>query len=116
MSEKKSGQESENKTLCAASAYEKKYYFNPEFGKLPDHIQKELQIMCVVFTEECGGIISLEFDIDGELLVKTRCDEGDLLYDDISAGLLVNELRRDKVELFQALERFYYAYFGEGAG
>ena len=28
---------SDNKVLCAASAYEKKYYFNPEFGKLPDY-------------------------------------------------------------------------------
>ena len=106
---------SDNKVLCAASAYEKKYYFNPEFGKLPDYIQKELQITCVVFTEECGGILSMEFDRDGELLLKTECDEGDLLYDEISAGLLVNELRRDKEELFHALERFYYAYFGEGA-
>ena len=30
-------------TLCGASYYEQKYYFNPDFGKLPTAIQEELQ-------------------------------------------------------------------------
>lgn len=102
---------SDNVTLCAASAYDKKYYFNPEFGNLPSNIQKELQIMCVIFTEECGGLISLEFDEDGNLLVKTSADEEDITYDEISAGLLVHELQKEKVELFEALERFYKVFF-----
>ena len=101
----------EKTTLCAASAYEKKYYFNKEFGKLPPHIQKELQIMCVVFTEECGGIISLEFDKEGELSIRTEADEGDCLYDEIAAGMLVSQMRREKEELFEALERFYKVFF-----
>ncbi len=101
----------ETVTLCAASAYDRKYFFNPEFGKLPSNIQKELQIMCVVFTEECGGIISLEFDEDGELLVKVRADEEDITYDEISAGLLVHELQKEKRELFEALENFYKVFF-----
>ena len=39
--------------------------------------------MCVLFTEEVGGILSLEFDESGTLLFKTEADEGDILYDDI---------------------------------
>ena len=42
----------ENVVLCGASAYEQKYYFNKDFDSLPDHVKKELQIMCVLFTEE----------------------------------------------------------------
>lgn len=38
--------------LCGASAYEQKYYFNKDFDKLPQAIQQELQIMCVLFTED----------------------------------------------------------------
>ena len=102
---------SENTTLCASSAYEKKYYFNPDFGKLPSNIQKELQIMCVIFTEECGGILTLEFDKEGELLIRTEADDGDYLYDDISAGMLVSQMRKEKEELFEALERFYKVFF-----
>lgn len=99
-----------NVVLCAASVYERKYYFNPLFEKLPLNIQKELNIMCVIFTEECGGIISLEFDNDRELLIKTMGDDGDYLYDEISAGMLVKQMREEKEELFEALERFYKYY------
>ena len=35
-------------TLCGASYYEQKYYFNPEFDKLPMQIKEELQIMALV--------------------------------------------------------------------
>ena len=31
-----------NITLCGASAYEKKFYFNQDFNALPDHVKKEL--------------------------------------------------------------------------
>lgn len=93
--------------LCAASAYERKYYFNPAFEKLPSNVQQELQITCVIFTEECGGILSLVFNEEKELEIRTEHDEGDYLYDDISAGMLVNQMRREKEELFEALEKFY---------
>ena len=46
----------ENIVLCGASSYEQKYYFNQDFKALPDHIKKELQIMCVLFTEDIGGV------------------------------------------------------------
>ena len=46
----------DNITLCGASAYEKKFYFNQDFNALPDHVKKELQIMCVLYTEDVGGI------------------------------------------------------------
>ena len=32
----------DNITLCGASAYEKKFYFNQDFNALPDHVKKEL--------------------------------------------------------------------------
>ena len=51
----------DNITLCGASAYEKKFYFNQDFNALPDHVKKELQIMCVLYTEDVGGILTLEF-------------------------------------------------------
>ena len=47
----------ENVVLCVSNSYEKKYYFNPDFDKLPDDVKNELKIMCVLFTEEVGGIL-----------------------------------------------------------
>ena len=73
----------ETVVLCGASAYEEKYYLNPQFSKLPEHIRQELQIMCVLFTEEIGGIFTLEFDDHGNLQFKTEATEADGFYDDI---------------------------------
>ena len=35
----------ENVVLCASNSYEKKYYFNPDFDRLPEDIKNELKIM-----------------------------------------------------------------------
>lgn len=97
--------------LCASSAYERKYYFNEDFKALPERIKQELQIMCVLFTEDIGGILSLEFDEDGTLMLKVEANEGDYLYDDIGSGLKVKEIRRIKSELLESLETFYKVFF-----
>lgn len=97
----------ERMVLCAASAYEQKYYFNEKFSKLPEQVRQELQILCVTFTEEVGGALLLEFDEDGALQLQCEWDEDDLLYDDIGAGMLVSRLQREKSELFESLEMYY---------
>lgn len=42
--------------LCGSNAYEKKYYFNPLFDSVPESVKEELHIICVLFTEEAGGV------------------------------------------------------------
>lgn len=93
--------------LCAASAYEKKFYLNREFDGLPQNIKDELKIMCVIFTEDVGGILELVYDCDGELSFRTSSDEGDYLYDEIGSVLKVKQLQREKEELFHSLNLFY---------
>lgn len=62
--------------LCAASAYEKKFYINPMFDGIPQSVKDELKIMCVLFTEDVGGILELVYNEDGELEFRTSFDEG----------------------------------------
>ena len=69
----------ENIVLCGASSYEQKYYFNPDFNSLPESIKQELQIMCVLYTEDIGGILTLEFDEDGNLQFKTEALDADAM-------------------------------------
>ena len=52
-------------TLCASNAYNKKFYLNDNFKGLPETIKEELQIMCVLYTEDVGGVLELVFDEDG---------------------------------------------------
>ena len=47
--------------LCAANSYEQKYYLNPEFEMLPESIKQELNIMCVLYTEDVGGIVCTDW-------------------------------------------------------
>jgi hypothetical protein len=96
--------------LCGASAYEKKYYFNEQFKALPESIKEELHIICVLFTEEVGGVFTIVFDEEGQIALETDAYDEDVLYDEISSGLLVNEIRRKRQELFQSLELYYRVF------
>lgn len=100
----------ENNVLCAASTYEQKYYFNQRFDALPTGIKEELQIMSVLFTEEVGGIFSLVYDDEGNLMLETEADEEDILYDEIGSALKVKQLQETKKELFESLELFYKTF------
>ena len=101
----------EEVVLCASSAYEKKFYLNEEFSRLPEDIKNELKIMCVLFTEEVGGILELVFDEEGNLLFRTDADENDLLYDDIACGMLIKKMQYEKRERLESLEMFYRVFF-----
>lgn len=101
----------ENVVLCSASKYNKKYYLNEDFNSLPDAVKQELQIMCVLFTEDVGGIIILEFDVEGNLQIKTDAYEEDILYDEIGSVLKVKQMRTQKQELFEQLEQYFHAFF-----
>lgn len=101
----------DNVVLCSASKYTEKYYLNPDFEGLPELVRQELQIMCVLFTEDVGGVIMLEYDQDGGLQITTRCNEDDILYDDIGSVLKVKQLKKDKRELFEQLEQYYRVFF-----
>lgn len=105
----------DNRTvLCGANAYEKKYYFNEKFNKIPQEIKDELHIICVLFTEEAGGIFVIAFEEDGDIVMETNAGEDDIYYDEVSAGLLVSEIRRNRQELFESLNLYYrVAILGE---
>ena len=93
--------------LCGANSYDKKYYYNKRFEKIPESIQKDLHIICVLFTEEVGGIFTIEFDEDGEIILSNRQDESDIVYDEVSAGLMIGQIRKNRVELFESLKAYY---------
>ena len=96
--------------LCGSNAYEKKYYFNPLFGSVPESVKEELHIICVLFTEEAGGVFLIVFEPDGSISMETEAAEEDILYDDITAGLLVSEIRRHRQTLFEDLQLFYRVF------
>ena len=109
MMEREQGYEDEI-VLCGSSKYTKKFYLDPIFEGLPDGIKKDLQIMCVLYTEEIGGELTLFFDDLGNLQMRTEAHDGDYLYDEIGAVLKIKQMRRERGELFEALETYFKVF------
>lgn len=101
----------EEMVLGAASSYEQKYYLNPEFESLPEAVKQELQIMCVLYTADVGGVLLLVFDENGNLELKVEHNEGDFSFDEIGSVLKIKELQNTKEELFKSLEMFYKVFY-----
>ena len=97
--------------LCGANAYEQKYYFNEKFDALPENIKEELHVICVLFTEEIGGIFTVGFTPEGEVKMDTQAEPGDLLYDEIGSALYCKKILRTRQELFHALSVYYKVKF-----
>lgn len=98
-------------TLCGASYYEQKYYFNPDFDKLPGQIKEELQIMVVSYTEKVGGVLMMAFDEDGNLQFQVQALEGDGRFDEIGSALEIKKLQTEKRDFLESLELFYKTFF-----
>ena len=95
--------------LCAANAYEQKYYLNENFSSLPQTIKDELQIMCVLYTAEIGGIFSLQYDEEGNLYMNVVAEEDDFSFDEIGRALKIKALQNEKRDLLESLEKYYKA-------
>lgn len=96
--------------LCASSAYEQKYYFNEDFSGLPENVKEEIKVMSVLYTEDIGGTLTLEFDETGTLLFEVSSDESDLLFDEIGSVLKIKEIQREKEDLLESLELYFKVF------
>lgn len=96
--------------LCVSNSYEKKYYLNEIFEGLPQRVKDELKILCVLFTEDVGGILELKFNEEGTLELETKADEEDLLYDEIGSVLKIKQIQNTKQQLLESLEMFYKVF------
>ena len=97
--------------LCAANSYERKFFLNPQFEMLPEEIKKELNIMCVLYTEDIGGIFMLVYDEDGNLELRVDHEDNDFLFHEIGSVLKIKQLQQTKAELFESLELFYKVFY-----
>lgn len=97
----------DNVVLCVSNAYEHKYYLGKRFRGLPKQVLDELKIMCVLFTEDVGGILSLMFDKKGNLTFTVTAGESDGFFDEIGSSMKIKQIRKDKKELLESLEKYY---------
>ena len=99
--------------LSGANSYEEKFYMNPDYDNLPQHIKDELKIMCVLYVHDVGGILTLVFEENGELEFEVTSAEGDPMFDEIGSRLKIKEIQTDekKQELLTQLQLYYKVFF-----
>ena len=102
-------------TLCGASRVNRKYYFNPEFDRIPDDVKEHLREICVLFTEDAGGIFTIEFGDDGQPRFVVRPGENDADLDEIAAEIRIRRLQAEEQELMKKLALFYQVFIAPGA-
>ena len=109
----KDGQEHGKVVLCGANSYEEKYYLNPDFEQLPGSVKDELKIMCVLYVNDVGGILTLVYHENGELCFEVTSEEFDPMFDEIGSRLKIKQLQREKQDLLEALQMYYKVFFLE---
>lgn len=97
--------------LCGANSYEEKYYLNPDFEQLPDAVKEELKILCVLYVNDVGGILTLVYEENGELCFEVTAEEFDPMFDEIGSRLKIRQLQREKQDLLEALQMYYKVFF-----
>lgn len=101
----------DKKVIIATNSYKEKYYFNEELKSIPLQVKNELITISVKLVESCGGIFVIGFYGDGTIYLEITAEETDLNYDEIGAKLEVNNLEKDKEELWDSLKLWYNAYY-----
>ena len=103
-----------NTLIGRASIYNKTYYYNPLFAKLPRPVLDEVQQICTYYAGKLHCIFSLKFRENGDVYFECLPEEWDESFDEIGAKLDLDKLAREKQEFFLSLKTFYLMVFGEG--
>ena len=91
-----------SRILCGANSSNMKFYFNEEdYGILPKEVKDRLKVICVLYTSDVGGAITLEFSEKHKLMLVTIAP-----IDEIGAELKIKRIREENEELFEKLEEF----------
>ena len=101
----------EKVVLCGANSYEEKFYLNPDFEQLPEHVKQELKIMCVLYVHDVGGVLTLVYEENGELCFEVSSEEFDPTFDEIGSQLKIKKLQTEKRELLESLQLYYKVFF-----
>lgn len=98
-----------DKKVLAAASYEKqKYYLEQEFSSLPEGIQEEIRVICVVLAQKLCCTFLIGFYENGELYFEVM--ENSFDFDEIGAELEIKALRNEKKELLKALKLWYLVF------
>ena len=99
------------KQILAVASYEKqKYFIEPKFGALPEGIQKELKVMCVLTAQKLCCTFLVGFEREGDIYFETIKPEQCIDFDDIGAELEIKRIQSENKDLLKALKIWYVVF------
>lgn len=99
----------EKQLIICASPYEHKYFFEPQFEEIPQSIKEELVEAIAAIAEAVNGVISIGFNVEGNIYIEQVSQE-DVFVDDIGVALEIKRFQKDKEELLKSLKMWYMIY------
>lgn len=96
-------------TLCIASCYNRKFFFNPDYDFIPQAVKTELKAICSSMAEKLHGFFEIGFYQNGDFYIGAFGADDDFDFDEIGAGLEISRIEKEKKELFKSLQ-LCYAY------
>ena len=100
----------EKQIICAASFYERKYFFDPQFENFPEQAKIELRALCGSAAETIRGIFCVGYYDGGSVFFEARGHENDGMFDEIGAKITTEALTKQKAELIGSLRMYYKLY------
>lgn len=95
--------------IVCISAFEHKYFYNPEFEDIPSEIKQELVEATAHIAEQVNGIISVGFYQNGTVYIEQTLQDN-ILVDEIGADLEIKRFQKEKKELIKSLTMWYMVY------
>ena len=102
------------KQILAIASYEKqKYFIEPKFEALPEEIQKELKVICVLTAQKLCCTFLIGFKKEGDIYFETIKSKQCIDFDDIGAELEIKKIQLENKDLLKALKVWYIVFFTE---
>lgn len=101
------------KILAAASYEKQKYFIEPAFQALPEEIQKEMKILCVLTAQKLCCTFLIGFEQNGDIYFETVQEKQNFDFDEIGAELEIKKIQSEHQELLKALKLWYVVFFTE---
>lgn len=103
----------DREVIAGASAYEKKYFFNPKFQNMPENFQSEIKGWIIPIAEKVHGILTMGYEGTGEVYIEYASLESDYHFDEIGAALEVKKFQGENSIMLQDLKIWYRTFFTE---
>ncbi|HCC08345.1 MAG TPA: hypothetical protein DEP72_09345 [Clostridiales bacterium] len=98
----------EKEIMASASHYNKKYYINEKFEKLPELVKKDLKEICINYVEEYKCILLVGFYEDGEMFFETQVlEENECAFMEIDSKLEIKRIEREYSEVLEGLQKWW---------